>query len=296
MAENNGNRVMNYDTLVEGIVEQHKRFPIDMLGIGDADGEYNYVRMLRGSYVRTVRDIDSLFDIRRSGRILEIGSFLGVVSISLKKMGYDVFALDIPEFYQSTTLRALYKEYSIPFTGVNLRRYTLPYEDQSFDAVVICEVMEHLNFNPLPILKEVNRVLKEGGFLYIAMPNQARIENRIRLLLGRSVHDPIDHYFKQLGRNGNMIVGLHWREYVLNETREMLQKMGFRTVRCYFHGDESTRTVLRILSIRSPLRSSISFMLSLLRLAVPSFRLGQVVIAEKVDDPSHQFWLTEANS
>jgi hypothetical protein len=98
-----------------------------MLGIGDADGEYKYMKGLEHSYVRTIRDIDNLWNFDRKKNVLEIGSFLGVVCIALKSIGYNVFALDIPEFYQSRNLRALYEEKGIPFNGVNLIKYTLQY-------------------------------------------------------------------------------------------------------------------------------------------------------------------------
>ena len=293
---------MNYKPLIRRIIEGYIDSPIDMLGIGDADGEYKYMRVLEDSYIRTIRDIDSLCNFDRKKNVLEIGSFLGVASIALKTIGYNVFALDIPEFYQSRTLRALYEKNGIPFNGVNLRQYALPYEDQFFDAVIVCEVIEHLNCNPLPVLKEINRVLRRGGYLYIATPNQAWINKRIGLLLGASIHDPIGHYFKQLDRNGNMIVGLHWREYVMSEIREIVGKMGFQVVRCYYFGQKSTiilKSGITTFRIRSPIRSLISLMMSLffsVLNAIPSCKMSLVVISKKVDEPNYQFWLTEANS
>ena len=88
---------MDYHRIVEDAIEKHKVLPIDMLGIG-ATGEYAYLNSHKDSYIRTVRDVDNLCQSeRRSSRhILEIGSFLGPVSISLRRMGYSVSALDIP--------------------------------------------------------------------------------------------------------------------------------------------------------------------------------------------------------
>ena len=230
---------MIYDEIVQEVIEQYKVSPIDMLGIGDAAGENAYLNSSKDSYVRTIRDIDDIFKQDRSGRnVLEIGSFLGVVSISLKKLGFNVCALDIPEFYNSSALKSLYEKNGIPFTGLNLRNSKLPMESNSLDAVILCEVMEHFNFNPLPVLQEINRVLKDGGYIYIGMPNQTNLTNRIKLIKGRSIHNPIGDYFQQLNKNNNMIVGLHWREYTLNETVELLQKMGFDIVEKYYFQPE----------------------------------------------------------
>ena len=145
---------MNYEKIVKDVIDEFRVSPIDLLGIGDASGEYKYLENSKDSYTRTVRDIDNIFKGDRGDRscrnILEIGSFLGVVSISLKKIGYNVCALDIPEFYKSSTLKSLYEKNGIPFEGLNLRGSQLTQESNSLDAVIICEVIEHLNFNPLP--------------------------------------------------------------------------------------------------------------------------------------------------
>lgn len=277
---------MNYDKIVTDVIEGYKASPIDMLGTGDASGEYTYLNTLKDSYVRTVRDIDNMFKGDRSCRnILEIGSFLGVVSISLKILGFNVCALDIPEFYKSSTLKSLYERNGIPFTGLNLRNSKLPQESKSLDAVVICEVIEHLNFNPLPVLQEINRVLKDDGNIYIGMPNQASLKNRIKLLLGRSIYNPVEDFFKQLDRNDNMIVGLHWREYTLNETIELIQKMGFDIVgKYYFQSAGQYKSNM----LKAILRK-IAF-------AYPPFKEFQVVIGKKVSIPTYDFWLTDSNS
>ena len=188
---------MDYNKIVQDIIQRYKDAPVDIEGTGR--GMPNGVTCLitRIHIAERFGDIDNLWrGERKDRRILEIGSYLGLVCISLKEIGYNVCALDIPEFCQAAPLKALYEKNDIPFAGANLRNHKLPYESNSFDAVIICEVIEHLNFNPLPVLQEINRVMKKDGYLYIGMPNQARIQNRIKLLLGRSVHTPVDEFLK----------------------------------------------------------------------------------------------------
>jgi len=277
---------MNYDKIVQDVIEEHQVSPIDMLGIGDATGEYTYLNSHKDSYIRTVRDVDSLYKNDRTTRhILEIGSFLGPVSISLKRIGYSVSALDIPEFYISSSLRTLYEKNGIPFCGLNLRHFRLPYESNSLDLVIACEIIEHLNFNPLPVLKEINRVLKNDGYIYIGMPNQSSIVNRIKLFFGKSIHNPIEDFFKQLDRKDNMIVGLHWREYTLIEIIQMIEKMGFNTITKYYFIEKGHAKT----GILKTLLKKIIY-------SFPPFRPSQVVIGRKVTAPIFDFWLTEANS
>jgi hypothetical protein len=44
--------------------------------------------------------------------------------------------------------------------------YHLPFEDETFDCVVICFVLEHLH-NPVQALSELKRVLKQGGTMVV---------------------------------------------------------------------------------------------------------------------------------
>jgi 2-polyprenyl-3-methyl-5-hydroxy-6-metoxy-1,4-benzoquinol methylase len=272
---------MDYSALVNNIILTYKDKPIDLLGIGAGESEYQYLNDLKYSYVRTVKDVVPL--LQKSMKVLEIGSLFGVVSISLKQLGFAVTGADIPEFYESKKLQELYAKNDIAFDKVNLRDYKLPYADDSFDMVIMCEVMEHLNFNPLPVLKEISRVIRKDGYLYIAMPNQACIDNRLKLLAGKSVHEPVQYFFDQLDKNKNYIVSLHWREYTMKETVEMIKRMGFSIANRYFFRDNGP-----VKGIASVIRKIFH--------VIPSLRTSVVVIGRKSSIPDYNFRFTEANS
>ena len=272
---------MNYKESIERIIEGYKTNPIDLLDIGEGENEYKYLNDLRYSYIRTVNDVVPL--LAKGAKVLEIGALLGVVSIALKKEGFDVTATDIPEFHQSEKLQALYKSNGIVFDSVNLRNYKLPYPDEAFDAVIMCEVLEHLNFNPLPVIQEINRVLKKGGYIYVAMPNQVCIENRLKLLFGGSVHEPIQYFFNQLDRSKNYIASLHWREHTMKETREMLMRMGFVIKKDYFFGSNGPS-------------SGLGAFIRKIFYIIPSLRVSIVAIGQKEQESKFDFNLTDANS
>ena len=61
----------------------------------------------------------------------------------------------------------------------------LPFEDGSFDAVVVGEILEHVRF-PDEVVAEIGRVLKPGGVVVGSVPNAFRLKNRVKFLFGRS--------------------------------------------------------------------------------------------------------------
>ena len=45
-----------------------------------------------------------------------------------------------------------------------------PYEEATFDVVLFCEILEHLILDPIRAISEINRVLKQGGYLILTTP------------------------------------------------------------------------------------------------------------------------------
>ena len=82
-----------------------------------------------------------------------------------------------------------------------------------------------------------------------------------------------------------MIVGLHWREYTVSETTEIIEHMGFETIRTYYYAEKDNAGIHLIVSILNKIIYS-----------YPPFRPTQVVIGKKVTVPQYDFWLTDANS
>lgn len=60
----------------------------------------------------------------------------------------------------------------------------LPFPDSTFDAVLLCEVLEHVTYSPLPMLREIRRVLRPDGTLLLSTPNPAGLGKFIKLALG----------------------------------------------------------------------------------------------------------------
>lgn len=240
----------------------------------------SYWETLWFTYTRTVRDIVELSASHFSGkekiRILEIGSFCGVVATALKKSDarFDVTAWDLPLFMEDKALIAHYREMGITGASGNLASLPLGFEKGSFDIIICCEVIEHLNFNPLPVFCEFNRLLKRDGLLYIGTPNLSNIVKRLLMLRGKSTHDSVQHLVWQLNPTAAFSIGLHWREYTAAELVEMMQLTGFNHVKSYY-----CHTNVRVVSNKMR-RAMVSFMYG----CFPAFLPSQVAIGAKRAD------------
>ncbi len=204
--------------------------------IGVFDGIHGYFR----AHVERLHRCCSHFGLFEGshGDVLEIGPFYSYTPIILRERArnYHVIEADDPvvhpvvEAYRSKGVSCEYLDLFDVFGGVVGANRRLPFEDNSFDTVICWEVMEHFNFNPVPFVRELYRVLKPGGVGYLSVPNRASLVAHISLLLGTGQDKLIDQYFQFADyQSGGKVVfyGLHWREYTLREFRRLFAKQGF---------------------------------------------------------------------
>lgn len=94
------------------------------------------------------------------------------LTLALRERGFDAIGADIdPE--AATRLGAHFQKANLDAE--------LPWPDQSFDAVISTEGIEHLE-NHFSFLREVYRILKPGGMLVLTTPNITALRSRVRFL------------------------------------------------------------------------------------------------------------------
>lgn len=110
---------------------------------------------------------------QRGGRLLDVATGTGVLADRLQKMGFEVSCCDIqPSFFAAEDL-------TVTFGDMNKH---LPYEAGRFDYVICLDGLEHAE-NPFNAIKEISRVIKKGGRLFISIPNYLNIERRMQFLI-----------------------------------------------------------------------------------------------------------------
>lgn len=96
---------------------------------------------------------------------------------------------------------------------------SLPFGKASFDAVTVCDVIEHLHASPRAMLAGTIELLRDDGWLVVSVPNALNLRKRIDVVRGRTNYPPYDQFFRSIdGWRG------HVREYAWSD---LVQLAGF---------------------------------------------------------------------
>jgi len=185
-----------------------------------SDWNTNYFNVNKKRYQFEIKLIKDYYE---NGKILEIGAAPFHLSYILKEENYPVISVDIaPErFNQFITTHKL------TVVACDIEREFLPFSDGEFDLVLFNEIFEHLRFNPIATLKEINRVLQPGGKLILSTPNLYQIRNVIKFNLGKGIDNPYKEFMKlyTLGHMG------HIREYSVKQIKIFLYNTEFEPIK-----------------------------------------------------------------
>jgi SAM-dependent methyltransferase len=157
--------------------EQDLKFLLENARVGASVSTVNFEHLDHSfsllSYIRIAHLISR--DVRTGASVLDWGCGMGQMSYLMQRRGLQVTSFDVdagygnlPDLPLTQTFKRILGEHATQ----------LPFEDRSFDAVLSCGVLEHVDEfsekgNELKSLREIARILNERGQLLIyQLPQQ----------------------------------------------------------------------------------------------------------------------------
>jgi len=150
------------------------------------------------------------------GSILDWGTGHGQIAAALQTRGLDVTAFDYDPDVSEPITRPLDRFPAI-VSHLSSDPVALPFEDDAFDAVLSCGVLEHVA-DPAGSLDEIHRILRPGGTLYVyKLPNRHSYLEWIAKRLGLYYHGKLPHDTLYTLRSAVELVASHG--YAVTEAR-----------------------------------------------------------------------------
>lgn len=159
--------------------------------------------------------------------VLEIGPGPGIVTHILKQQGIQVTTADYADDVGADVIASV---------------LDLPFKDQSFDVVVCCQVLEHLEFEHFDqALSEIHRVCKTGAVISLPhsgrcwpfslyLPRVGSIEFAFNLQFKPRVHKFNGEHYWEVGKRGYSL------SKVLGKLKEQFKEVrNYRFVNNTFH-------------------------------------------------------------
>ncbi|MFN5922501.1 MAG: class I SAM-dependent methyltransferase [Pseudanabaena sp.] len=176
---------------------------------------------------RLARTADLLFKENLKGKMLEIGTS-GFIPMVCKHLlpDLEIHGTKLRDVTQpgagagNTEFSVGRYKMSVHCYNVDLEYSMIPVNDETFDSVLCCEVLEHMEIDPMFMLSEVNRVLKTGGTLLLTTPNVVSSRGITKMLSGLE-----PYFFMHYHRSREY--HRHNYEYSVPSLTKILKSAGF---------------------------------------------------------------------
>ena len=141
---------------INGLEQHYSVSPQDYFHNHDASDRLEYASLL-------MQQLQELHIAK--GKLLDIGAGRGEVLRVARENGWSVIGIETSPTFA---------DYAARYSGAQIIQAPLnecDFQANSFDAIVLGAVLEHL-YNPDETIKEIARILKPGGALFVDVPNE----------------------------------------------------------------------------------------------------------------------------
>lgn len=174
------------------------------------------------SYLRLLRFISKLAK-STDRRLIDVGAASCVFTKMAQDEGFDATACD----YSQDALAYGIKHYNIKTLRSPAESIDAP--DASFDIVTIFHTVEHLS-EPMLVLRELHRILKPGGFVFIETPNYAPhflAQTKFKFIL------PFYRYMTKRQEGLPWVPFDHYYHWTPQHLTQALQAAGFEDIKIH---------------------------------------------------------------
>lgn len=138
-------------------------------------------------------------------RVLEIGFGTGLTFLNLHEMYKEIHGLDLTADIQA--VQSVFEPLGISLYLKQGSILALPYEDNTFDTVLLISILEHLKPQELSrAMSEVRRVLKPGGQMVYGVPVERPFMVLMFRLLGHDIRKEHFSTEKQIAEAASQVL------------------------------------------------------------------------------------------
>ena len=154
-------------------------------------------KKVRRSYFNIANTVANY--LQPGSKILDFGSGPCDKTAVLQLLGFDCSAYD--DLQDDWHQNPGNQEKIISFAGecgIHFKLatdYSLPFENNYFDMVMMHSVIEHLHDSPRELLNSLLELTKPEGLLFITVPNAVNIRKRIAVIFGKTNLTDFEEYY-----------------------------------------------------------------------------------------------------
>lgn len=182
-------------------------------------------------------------NIPKTGKMLDVGSKMDskihepyIMLKSFVEKGYIVYSIDKNDEIEKLNVKKC-----------DIEEESFPFDDKTFDIVLLMQVIEHLGRNPVHALMEIKRVLKPGGTLIVTTPNFFALNNIKSLIFKREQQD-FNSLISQHKYERNYTA--HIRVYTKNELKQLIEFAGLTVKKTIFmHRGDTMMAVCEVKNV-----------------------------------------------